>query len=247
AYVQNLPPLPQRFLRLFHRSIPSAARSLSHSVFGVASPALPLPASSPVLACSVFLIAGSPSSRLPAQCYIAREHHTTEGSISPWLAPQACNTCGWAASLRNVTLKVEKRMSIVQNDNQETHIYDYHITYSFSFKVPVLYFRGQRYDGRPLRHNEIEIDLPPHSLSILKESKWTYITQEDHPFLRRPWFVLHPCGTRDWMKLLLPNTQAMDGHVVQQYLASWLSVVGQAVGLRVPLEMQNKSSISSFH
>uniref|UniRef100_A0A1D1ZG92 Ubiquitin-like-conjugating enzyme ATG10 n=1 Tax=Anthurium amnicola TaxID=1678845 RepID=A0A1D1ZG92_9ARAE len=134
--------------------------------------------------------------------------------------------------------------TMVLNDDQEMHIYDYHIVYNFSYKVPVLYFRGYQCDGQPLRSDEIQSDLPPCSLSILKDSKWTYMTQEEHPFLCRPWYMLHPCGTSEWIKLLFSNCGAMEGYVLHQYLPSWLSVVGQAVGLKIPLEVQNKSSTS---
>lgn len=36
-------------------------------------------------------------------------------------------------------------------------------------------------DGQPLHSDEIQRDLPSHSLGILKESKWTYMTQEVYP------------------------------------------------------------------
>ncbi|XP_026423877.1 ubiquitin-like-conjugating enzyme ATG10 isoform X1 [Papaver somniferum] len=134
------------------------------------------------------------------------------------------------------------------DDQEELHHYDFHIVYSNSYRVPVLYFRGYRSDGQILTLDEVERDLPANSLKVLRESKWTFITQEEHPLLNRPWYTLHPCGTSEWMKLLFLGgySQAKDGSssgsVMQQYLVSWLSVVGQAVGLNVPLEM-----ISDFH
>ncbi|KAI3900913.1 hypothetical protein MKW98_026480 [Papaver atlanticum] len=134
------------------------------------------------------------------------------------------------------------------DDKKELHYYDFHIVYSNSYRVPVLYSRGYRSDGQILTLDEIERDLPANSLKVLRESKWTFITQEEHPLLNRPWYTLHPCGTSEWMKLLFLGgySQAKGGSsscsVMQQYLVSWLSVVGQAVGLNVPLEM-----ISDFH
>ncbi|XP_058101869.1 ubiquitin-like-conjugating enzyme ATG10 [Magnolia sinica] len=137
--------------------------------------------------------------------------------------------------------------TLVQSYNQESHIYDFHILYSNSYRVPVLYFRGYRSDGQPLALDDIEKDLPSYSSSILKESKWTFMTQEDHPYLKRPWFTLHPCGTSDWMKLLFHgHVLPAKDVVVHQYLLSWLSVVGQAVGLRIPLEMINKHLQPNF-
>ncbi|KAI3950841.1 hypothetical protein MKX01_021962 [Papaver californicum] len=134
------------------------------------------------------------------------------------------------------------------DDQQELHYYDFHIVYSNSYRVPVLYFRGYRSDGQILTLDEVERDLPANSLKVLRESKWTFITQEEHPLLNRPWYTLHPCGTSEWMKLLFLGgySQAKDGSsscsVMQQYLISWLSVVSQVVGLNVPLEMT-----SDFH
>ncbi|GJN27162.1 hypothetical protein PR202_gb15158 [Eleusine coracana subsp. coracana] len=63
----------------------------------------------------------------------------------------------------------------------------------------------------------------------------------EHPHLSRPWFTLHPCGTSDWMKLLLQETEVMDKEKTLKYLPAWLSVVGQAVGLKIPLELHCSS------
>ncbi|KAM0946459.1 hypothetical protein DsansV1_C09g0095181 [Dioscorea sansibarensis] len=130
--------------------------------------------------------------------------------------------------------------TLVRSTSNETHIYDFHIVYSFSYQVPVLYFHGHQSDGQPLNLDEVEKDLPPSSSKVLRESKWTFMTLGEHPYLRRPWFTLHPCATSDWMKLLFGDTSVKDLDI-SRYLPSWLSVVGQAVGLRIPLELQQRS------
>ncbi|KAG5071786.1 hypothetical protein JHK86_006997 [Glycine max] len=121
----------------------------------------------------------------------------------------------------------------------EVNHYDFHIVYSASYRVPVLYFRSYRSDGQLLPFNEIEKDLPGHSAKLRSESKWTFITHEEHPYLNRPWYKLHPCGTSDWMKLLFHSDSSLNknGFVIEQYLISWFSVIGQVVGLKIPLEM----------
>ncbi|XP_015947706.1 ubiquitin-like-conjugating enzyme ATG10 isoform X2 [Arachis duranensis] len=93
--------------------------------------------------------------------------------------------------------------------------------------------------GQPLPFGEIEKDLPDHSAKIRSESKWTFITQEEHPYLNRPWYKLHPCGTSEWMKLLFLGDTALNknGFVIEHYLVSWFSVIGQVVGLKIPLGM----------
>ncbi|KAK8937123.1 hypothetical protein KSP39_PZI012553 [Platanthera zijinensis] len=119
------------------------------------------------------------------------------------------------------------------------HAYDFHIAYSHSYRDPVLYFNGHRSDGQPLDLDEIQKDLPEYSRKLLTESKWTFITVEEHPYLHQPWYMLHPCGTSDWMKLLLHGRpDAAD------YLISWLSVVGQTVGLRVPISLVGHQACS---
>ncbi|KAL2488392.1 Ubiquitin-like-conjugating enzyme ATG10 [Forsythia ovata] len=128
---------------------------------------------------------------------------------------------------------------LVQNYCHEVNHYDFHIVYSTSYRVPVLYFRAYRSDGQTLLSDKIEKDIPPNSAKLLTKSKWTFITQEDHPQLNRPWYTLHPCGTTDWMKLLLTNEDSVgqDEVASEKYLVSWFSVVGQVFGLKIPFEM----------
>ncbi|KAE9611154.1 hypothetical protein Lalb_Chr07g0194661 [Lupinus albus] len=131
--------------------------------------------------------------------------------------------------------------TLVQSNCNEVNHYDFHIVYSPSYRVPVLYFRACHSDGQPLSFDEIEKDLPGHSSKLLSESKWTFITNEEHPYLNRPWYKLHPCGTSDWMKLLFQNDTSLNknGFVIEQYLVSWFSVIGQVVGLKIPLGMMD--------
>lgn len=68
------------------------------------------------------------------------------------------------------------------------------------------------------------------------------VSFQEHPFLNRPWYKLHPCGTSEWMKLLFVSDSALSKHglaAMKHYLVSWFSVVGQVVGLRIPFEMLN--------
>ncbi|KAK3144360.1 hypothetical protein QOZ80_4AG0312000 [Eleusine coracana subsp. coracana] len=131
--------------------------------------------------------------------------------------------------------------SWVQSSSDVAHVYDFHAVYSHSYRVPVLYFQGHHASGQLLTLDEIKQDLPSNSFKVLNESKWTFISREEHPHLSRPWFTLHPCGTSDWMKLLLQETEVMDKEKTLKYLPAWLSVVGQAVGLKIPLELHCSS------
>ncbi|RZC02635.1 Ubiquitin-like-conjugating enzyme ATG10 isoform E [Glycine soja] len=121
----------------------------------------------------------------------------------------------------------------------EVNQYDFHIVYSATYRVPVLYFRSYHGDGQLLPFDEIEKDLPGHSAKLRSESKWTFISHEEHPYLNRPWYKLHPCGTSDWMKLLFNGDSSLNkkDFVIEQYLVSWFSAIGLVVGLKMPLEM----------
>ncbi|KAJ0719857.1 hypothetical protein HanLR1_Chr08g0286451 [Helianthus annuus] len=181
-----------------------------------------------------------------------------------WLWIDCSNRLGFAAhgvsngylSVQNVFFKVQSSLkeehgecssndyeepfdnaTLVQSTSDDGHWYDFHIVYSSSYNVPVLYFRAHSSDGQLLNQDEIEKNLPTESAKVLTESKWTFITQQEHPYLNRPWYTLHPCGTSEWMKLLLAGENSTAENRVEQYLISWFSVVGQVFGLKLPLDM----------
>ncbi|KAJ1271723.1 hypothetical protein BS78_06G148100 [Paspalum vaginatum] len=155
-----------------------------------------------------------------------------------------CRSCGGSQIEEMENLDVAETVgddAWVESSSGNVHVYDYHVVYSFSYKVPMLYFRGYYTSGQLLTLDEVKEGLPSDSLKVLTESKWTFITQEEHPHLSKPWFTLHPCATSDWMKLLLEEIKAADKEQSLQYLPAWLSVVGQAVGLKIPLGLHCNS------
>ncbi|GFP91189.1 ubiquitin-like-conjugating enzyme atg10 [Phtheirospermum japonicum] len=137
---------------------------------------------------------------------------------------------------------VDAAAVVHHNGGPGVHCYDFHAVYSASYRVPVLYFRAYCNDGQPLHLDEIEKDIPVNSTQLLSKSKWTFMTQEEHPELNRPWYTLHPCGTSEWMKLLLSSDVLIaQGRipVETKYIISWFSVVGQVFGLKLSSEMMN--------
>ena len=42
-------------------------------------------------------------------------------------------------------------------------------------------------------------------------TRWTFITQQEHPVLRQPWYCLHPCETAALMRLLLQTGKPFCG------------------------------------
>ncbi|XP_073272982.1 ubiquitin-like-conjugating enzyme ATG10 isoform X2 [Primulina huaijiensis] len=67
---------------------------------------------------------------------------------------------------------------LVRNQDSGAHHYNFHIVYSLSYRVPVLYFRAYCSDGQPLALKDIEKDIPVNSVQLLTKSKWTFLTQE---------------------------------------------------------------------
>ncbi|XP_063312832.1 ubiquitin-like-conjugating enzyme ATG10 isoform X1 [Pelobates fuscus] len=117
----------------------------------------------------------------------------------------------------------------VSQDIEVIH-YEYHVLYSISYQAPVLYFRASFLDGRPLTLDEIWQRVHECYKPQLLNGPWETITQQEHPILGQPFFVLHPCRTNEFMSLIHGNT-SRNGN----YITSWLSIVGPVVGLMLPL------------
>ncbi|KAG6553807.1 hypothetical protein Mapa_004724 [Marchantia paleacea] len=153
----------------------------------------------------------------------------------------------------------------------------YHVIYNESYNVPTIYFRGYHSDGSPINWLDIKMLLPSHLAQQMDQNRWTFLTQEEHPYLHRPWFTLHPCGTSSIMSLMFTerlkqrnrvkaegeDNQAVPswswdiksdtkldfipsvaeaatkqvGNYADQYLLAWVSFVGPAVRLPVPLAL----------
>ncbi|XP_056149661.1 ubiquitin-like-conjugating enzyme ATG10 [Lampris incognitus] len=111
--------------------------------------------------------------------------------------------------------------------------YEYHILYSCSYRVPVLYFRASSLEGRSVSLQELWSTVHPNYRLRLQHNPLNTITQQEHPLLGQPFFVLHPCRTEGFMKPVLQAALQESRQV--NYLVSWLSVVGPVVGLEVPL------------
>ncbi|XP_069367428.1 ubiquitin-like-conjugating enzyme ATG10 isoform X2 [Paralichthys olivaceus] len=121
----------------------------------------------------------------------------------------------------------------VSEDSSKVLQYEYHILYSCSYSTPVLYFRAFTLEGRSLSLEEVWSSVHPNFRIRLQNSPLDTITQQEHPLLGQPFFMLHPCKTEEFMKPVLQLAQ--DQHRPVNYVLTWLSVVGPLVGLDVPL------------
>lgn len=110
--------------------------------------------------------------------------------------------------------------------NKENLIWEYHILYSPSYGVPVLYFNVRNTAGRLLSLDQIWATLNVPS-EILAE-KWSFVSQQEHPILLRPFFFLHPCKSIEILKVS-ENSKVNP-------LVTWLSSIANIVHLNVELD-----------
>ncbi|PSN37627.1 Ubiquitin-like-conjugating enzyme ATG10 [Blattella germanica] len=106
--------------------------------------------------------------------------------------------------------------------NVDTITWEYHIIYSQSYAVPTLYFNAWRNDGSLLNLEEIWTKMHKVYQDSL-EDRWSVLTQQEHPLLRRPFYMLHPCRTSEFLDCLKNRTSNI--------IITWLSTFGPTVGL----------------
>uniref|UniRef100_A0A8C5TSV3 Ubiquitin-like-conjugating enzyme ATG10 n=1 Tax=Malurus cyaneus samueli TaxID=2593467 RepID=A0A8C5TSV3_9PASS len=85
----------------------------------------------------------------------------------------------------------------------------------------------------PLTLDEIWGSVHASYQARLQEGPWDTITQQEHPILGQPFFVLHPCRTNEFISAVLRGCHKHRRHT--NYIVLWLSTVGPVVGLNLPL------------
>lgn len=158
-------------------------------------------------------------------------------------------TCSDHASLPNlessdVKMNAEDDLATyhVPDDNSSL-TWEYHVVYSASYCVPVLYFNVWTANGGLLN-----LDQVWNILQLNVDDKWTTITQVEHPYLRKPYFQLHPCKTQNLINLITKEFTHSLGCVEisrsgsntfcphKNKLISWLSCVACYVQLSIPID-----------
>jgi ubiquitin-like-conjugating enzyme ATG10 len=144
-------------------------------------------------------------------------------------------------SLSNTTLnrtEEEMEMDKANEDRQtvsESKVplnFEFHIVFSQSYSVPTLYFRVSHANGKQLKLEEVwEVVPKAHENATKSKMKWEFVTQQEHPYLGRPFFYLHPCHTAEAMKTL-----RSEAALTSSYLLSWLSHFGPFVNLNLSHE-----------
>ncbi|KAF8931342.1 hypothetical protein BGZ52_012797 [Haplosporangium bisporale] len=120
----------------------------------------------------------------------------------------------------------------------------YHIVFSPSYQVPVLYFNAFKSndESAPVGLEHIYQSLVPHEWrdTVRNAGLSGGISQQDHPIFNIPYYYMHPCETVSLMETVLKaNQNRFDSQeaFLKSYIAAWLSFTGQAIGLSLPIEI----------
>ncbi|XP_021695105.1 ubiquitin-like-conjugating enzyme ATG10 [Aedes aegypti] len=100
--------------------------------------------------------------------------------------------------------------------DEDVYQFEYHVVYSVSYQVPVLYFNAYKSDGTMLRLEEAWQgfrDLASESREQLRRT----LTQMEHPILFRPFLALHPCRTAQ----VLGNVATGCGNLLVAFISSY--------------------------
>ena len=94
--------------------------------------------------------------------------------------------------------KTEQKCVDLADSLNEIYTFTYHVVFSESFAVPVLYLNVSKSNGSLLTHEEIYeyFNLTKSTSDPVYD---LIITQQEHPLLFKPFYFVHPCHTADWM------------------------------------------------
>lgn len=159
--------------------------------------------------------------KLPENCYLMKK---------------VVESCATSYSEKDEPLSFEENIeqdtSSLQSSSKqgfETLVWEYHILYSTSYSVPVLYFNVRNTAGKLLSLGDVW-----NILNVSKEElkdKWSFVSQQEHPILLRPYFYLHPCKSFELFKVC-------ENSSVNPFV-TWLSSIAHIVHLNVALEYGN--------
>ncbi|XP_055344041.1 ubiquitin-like-conjugating enzyme ATG10 [Paramacrobiotus metropolitanus] len=114
----------------------------------------------------------------------------------------------------------------------ELATFTYHVIFNEAFSVPQLLFLVTKTNGSLIPLSLLHKSIPAHLVPAESDSYlWETLSQIEHPVLHRPFFALHPCRTAE----LIGNMKTFS----KNWLISWISSVGPAVGLQLPVAFAN--------
>ncbi|XP_066955355.1 ubiquitin-like-conjugating enzyme ATG10 [Macrobrachium rosenbergii] len=136
-------------------------------------------------------------------------------------------------STQNYYFEPDDPSCIYEYQQCDSVTYDYHVVYSVSHSVPVLYFNACHMTGNSLKLEEMWSRIPTQFQEQVMTRKWESLTQHDHPVLGVPYFHLHPCNTMKLMSQLKFENEPSSELKGKKYILSWLSMFGPIVGLEL--------------
>lgn len=77
--------------------------------------------------------------------------------------------------------------------------FEYHVVYSPSYRVPVLYFTVTFPTGKLVPLQKVWQFMSPAHVARESGTEWGTVTQQEHPLLCCPFYHIHPCRTADVM------------------------------------------------
>ncbi|KAJ1742452.1 hypothetical protein LPJ79_004266 [Coemansia sp. RSA 1821] len=111
---------------------------------------------------------------------------------------------------------------------------EYHVVYSASWRVPVLYMRVLLSD-----QSQVVLDIEQVTKLLVADQQMRGAIEavefggalgiQDHPVLNEPFVYLHPCHTATLLRAVGVPIDASN------YMSAWLSLTGSAVGLTLKL------------
>ena len=117
--------------------------------------------------------------------------------------------------------------------SQEAVNFEYHVIYSPSYQVPVLFFTATFHSGRLVPLRDIWRFVSPVHVTRESGMEWESVTQQEHPILCRPFYHIHPCHTSTIMATALTSNKDKEK---LNYLLSWLTIFGPTIGLNVSID-----------
>ncbi|XKL68629.1 hypothetical protein PGB90_006398 [Kerria lacca] len=127
----------------------------------------------------------------------------------------------------NIYLKKKVLKSYLWGEKSLIICWEYNIIYSFSYSVPILYFNACFDNGKLLSVNDIEILVHDVFKQQLQENKLGIFSQQEHPYTRTPFFILHPCKTENFLKPIVSISSNINP------LVTWLSAIAPVVDLNI--------------
>ncbi|KAJ2077574.1 E2-like conjugating enzyme atg10 [Coemansia sp. RSA 988] len=133
-----------------------------------------------------------------------------------------------------------------RSTNESSGYVEYHIVYSRTWRVPVLYVRVYQIDKVGNMQAVLEVERVVSLLvtdnavrgAIAAVDFGGALGIQDHPVLGHPCLYLHPCHTATLLRaVVMPSSDDGNGIVqigMDNYVAAWLSLVGPSVGLALP-------------